>query len=103
MGFFHHGVTSRQGGNHVLNLQQDMNGFIHMGRHFPNTMTIGITFTDGTRREFSGARLNELYDEALAAYRLGNSLDAKGFDRAPAKIHRRNAVEIVPVSSDMAQ
>ncbi|GAA1338113.1 hypothetical protein [Arthrobacter roseus] len=87
----------------MLNLQQDLDGFIHMGRHFPNKITIAITFTDGTRGEFSGARLNELYDEALAAYRLGNSLDAKGFDRAPAKIHRRNAVEIVPVSSDMAQ
>jgi len=85
----------------MLNLRQDTDGFIHMSRHFPRGMTIAITFTDGSRGEFAGSRLNELYDRALAAYRRGNNLDAKGFDRAPQKIHRRNAVGLVPVSPDM--
>lgn len=87
----------------MLTLQQDLDGFIQMGRHFPRKMSISITFTDGSRGEFSGARLNELYDQALAGYRLGNKLDAKGFDRAPVKIHRRNAIGLVPVSPDMAR
>jgi hypothetical protein len=85
----------------MLNLRQDTDGFIHMSRHFPQKMTISITFTDGSQGVFSGSRLNELYDRALAAYRLGNNLDAKGFDRAPVKFHRRNAVGLVPVSPDM--
>ncbi len=86
----------------MLNLRQDNDGFIHMSRHFPNKMPISITFANGTQGEFSGARLNELYDQALAAYRRGNNLDAKGFDRAATNIHRRNAVGLVPVSPDMA-
>ncbi|RAN69495.1 hypothetical protein B5P43_35885 [Bacillus sp. SRB_336] len=85
----------------MLNLRQDSDGFIHMSRHFPAKMSISITFTDGSRGEFSGSRLNELYDQALAAYRLGNKLDAKGFDRSPVNVHRRNAVSLVPVSPDM--
>lgn len=87
----------------MLNIQQDRDGFIHMSRHFPKTIPVSITFTDGSRGEFSGARLNELYDQALAAYRLGNNLDARGFDRAPVKFHRRNAVSLVPVRPDMAR
>ncbi|PYI66382.1 hypothetical protein CVV68_13820 [Arthrobacter livingstonensis] len=87
----------------MLNLAQDTDGFIHMSRHLPRKMSIAITFIDGSRSEFSGARLNELYDQALAAYRLGNNLDAKGFDRSPVKIHRRDGVGLVPVSPDMAR
>ncbi|WP_434612201.1 hypothetical protein [Arthrobacter sp. A5] len=45
----------------MLNLRRDQDGFIHVGRHFPTNMSIAITFTDGTRGEFSSARLNELY------------------------------------------
>ncbi|MDQ6739906.1 MAG: hypothetical protein M3021_05955 [Actinomycetota bacterium] len=86
----------------MLNLRQDADGFIHMSRRFPNKMSIVVTFTDGTQGQFSGARLNELYDQALAAYRLGNNLDAKGFDRTSPNIHRRNAIGLVPVRPDMA-
>ncbi len=86
----------------MLNLRQDADGFIHMSRHFPNKMSVVVTFTDGTQEQFSGARLNELYDQALAAYRLGNNLDAMGFDRASRNIHRRNAIGLVPVRPDMA-
>ncbi|WP_287931384.1 hypothetical protein [Arthrobacter sp.] len=85
----------------MLTLRQDTDGFIHMSRHFPQKMSISIVFTDGSSGEYSGARLNGLYDQAVAAYRLANKLDAKGFDRAPAKVHRRNAVGLVPVSADM--
>ncbi|NVM96537.1 hypothetical protein [Arthrobacter wenxiniae] len=85
----------------MLTLRQDTDGFIHMSRHFPQKMAISIIFTDGSTGEYSGARLNGLYDQALSAYRLGNNLDAKGFDRVPAKVHRRNAVGLVPVSAGM--
>ncbi|MBG0740180.1 hypothetical protein IV500_12395 [Paeniglutamicibacter antarcticus] len=86
----------------MLHLLQDSDGFIHMSRHFPNKMSIAVTFIDGTQRQFSGARINELYDQALAAYRRGNNLDAKGFDRRARNIHRRNDIGLVPVSPDMA-
>lgn len=95
-------VLKWNGGKRMVNVVQDQDGFIHMARHFPNSATIAITFTDGTRREFSGGRLNQLYDDALAAFRVGNSLDAKGYQRASANIHRRNEVSLVPVHSDMS-
>lgn len=73
-----------------------------MSRHFPAKTTISITFNDGTQGEYSGQRLNAIYDAALAAFRLGNNMDAKGFDRNDKKIHRRNAVDHVLVESGMA-
>lgn len=88
--------------SHMIQLQQDNDGFVRMSRHFPAKTVIAITFNDGTTGEYSGMRLNDIYDAALAAFRLGNNMDAKGFDRHNKKIHRRNAVEIVPVESGMA-
>ncbi len=85
----------------MIQLKQDSDGYVRMSRHFPAKTTISITFSDGTQAEFSGRRMNEIYDEALAAYRLGNNLDAKGFDRLAKNIHRRNAVDYVPVQSGM--
>lgn len=86
----------------MIQLKQDPNGYVRMSRHYPAKTTIEITFNDGTVGEYSGLRMNGLYDAALAAYRLGNNLDAKGFDRHDKKIHRRNAVDHVPVESGMA-
>lgn len=85
----------------MIHLKQDTDGFIHMGRRFPNSVTVAITFTDGSTGEYSGRRLNELYDQAVAAYRLGNNLDAKGFDRNDKRIHRKNGVGLVPVTAGM--
>ncbi|MEV8181138.1 hypothetical protein [Specibacter sp. NPDC078692] len=85
----------------MIELKQDTDGFVRMPRHFPAKATITITFTDGTVGEYSGKRLNELYDEALAAFRLGNNMDAKGFDRNAKNIHRRNAISLVPVQAGM--
>ncbi|WP_237759834.1 hypothetical protein [Arthrobacter alpinus] len=73
-----------------------------MSRHFPAKTLISITFNDGTTGEYTGQRLNVLYDEALAAFRLGNNMDAKGFNRNDQRIHRRNAVEHVLVEAGMA-
>lgn len=88
----------------MINLTQDADGFIRMPRHFPKSLTVSVTFTDGTKEEFTGAKLNELYDAALADFRAGNNMDAKGFPRAYAKpIHRRNAVELVPVQPGMSK
>lgn len=85
----------------MIQLQQDSEGFVRMSRKFPAKTVIAITFADGTIGEYTGKRMNEIYDQALAAYRLGNNLDAKGFDRNHQKIHRRNAVEVVPVTAGM--
>ncbi|MFC8303352.1 hypothetical protein ACFUCV_06660 [Specibacter sp. NPDC057265] len=86
----------------MINLKQDSDGCIRMGRHFPASVTVAIAFSDGTTGEYSGRRLNELYDQAVAAYRLGNNLDAKGYDRNDKRIHRRNGVDLVPVIAGMA-
>jgi hypothetical protein len=87
----------------MIRLQQDADGYVRMNRHFPSKTPISITFSDGTSGEYTGARLNELYDAALAEYRAENRLDAKGFSRAPAKaVHPTNNVEYVPVESGMA-
>jgi hypothetical protein len=87
----------------MIRLQQDADGYVRMNRHFPSKTPISITFTDGTTGEYTGARLNDLYDVALAEYRAENRLDAKGFSRAPAKtVHPTNNVEYVPVESGMA-
>ncbi|MFL4475336.1 hypothetical protein ACIPVK_15160 [Paeniglutamicibacter sp. MACA_103] len=82
----------------MINLKQDTDGNVRMSRHFPAKLTISITFADGTREEVTGSRMNEIYDAALAEFRLQNKMDAKGFNRSPAKaIHRKNAVGFVPV------
>lgn len=86
----------------MIQLKQDSEGFVRMSRHFPAKTVIAIAFTDGTVGEYTGRRMNEIYDQALATFRLGNNLDAKGFDRNPRKIHRRNAVDIVAVQAGMA-
>ena len=87
----------------MITLQQDADGFVRMNRHFPGKTPIAILFTDGSTGEYTGARLNKLYDVALATYRAENRLDAKGFSRAPAKtVHPTNNVEFVPVTAGMA-
>lgn len=87
----------------MITLQQDADGYVRMNRHFPARAPITIVFADGSRGEYTGARLNEIYDGALAAYRAENRLDAKGFSRAPAKtVHPTNNVEYVPVTAGMA-
>ena len=88
----------------MINIQQDDQGFIRMSRRFPEKLLISITFSDGSQETYSGRRLNELYDNALAEFRAGNNMDAKGSSRLPAKtIHRRNAVDFVPVHPGMAK
>ncbi|WP_309989902.1 hypothetical protein [Paenarthrobacter nitroguajacolicus] len=84
----------------MISLQQDPQGFIRMKRHFPNGIHVQITFTDGTQEILSGRQLNEAYDQALADYRAGNHLDAKGFSRGPQKkVHL--GIEYVPVKPGM--
>ncbi|SDW57335.1 hypothetical protein SAMN04487912_103410 [Arthrobacter sp. cf158] len=85
----------------MIPLQQDPQGFIRMNRHFPATAAVAVNFADGTQEVFTGRRLNEIYDEALAAYRAGNNLDAKGFSRGPQK-KVQQGIEFVPVSPGMA-
>lgn len=86
----------------MINLQQDSQGFIRMNRHFPASASVSITFTDGTREVFTGKRLNEVYDQALAVYRAENQLDAKGFSRGPRKkVHP--GIEFVAVRPGMAE
>lgn len=87
----------------MINLQQDAEGFIRMNRHFPASSLITITFADGGAEVFTGLQLNRIYDEALAAYRAQNHLDAKGFSRAPRKIAPSgNHIEFVKVHAGMA-
>ncbi|WEO78232.1 hypothetical protein BJQ94_04120 [Cryobacterium sp. SO2] len=87
----------------MITLQQDADGFVRMNRHFPGKTPIIILFTDGSTGEYTGARLNGLYDLALATFRAENRLDAKGFSRSPAKtVHATNNVEFVPVTAGMA-
>ncbi|WP_262495255.1 hypothetical protein [Paeniglutamicibacter gangotriensis] len=91
------GLTVLDRRNHMINLKQDTEGFVRMNRHFPQKLALSITFTDGTQEETTGRRMNELYDAALAEYRLQNNMDTKGFSRSLVKIHRKNAVGFVPV------
>lgn len=87
----------------MITLQQDAAGFVRMNRHFPAKTPITIVFTNGTSGEYTGRRLNDLYDAALASFRAENRLDAKGFSRAPATtVHPTNNVEYVPVEAGMA-
>jgi hypothetical protein len=86
----------------VINLQQDAEGFIRMNRHFPASVQISITFSDGSVEEVSGQRLNQAYDEALAEYRAQNHLDAKGFSRSPQKkTGTGNKIDFVRVQPGM--
>jgi len=88
----------------LINLQQDADGFIRMNRHFPASSLISITFIDGQSEVFSGQRLNQVYDEALAVYRAQNHLDAKGFSRRPRKtVHPMNHIEFVQVHAGMSK
>ncbi|MGY4543543.1 hypothetical protein ACVWY0_003483 [Arthrobacter sp. UYNi723] len=86
----------------LINLQQDSEGFIRMKRHFPASATVTVTFSDGSQEEFSGRRLNELYDDALSLFRAQNQLDAKGFSRGPQK-KVQTSIEFVPVRPGMGQ
>lgn len=86
----------------MISLQQDSQGFIRMSRHFPGSAAVAIIFADGTQEVFTGQRLNEIYDDALAAYRAGNHLDAKGFSRGPKK-KVQTAIDFVQVQPGMAK
>ncbi|MCU1548221.1 MAG: hypothetical protein JWO29_1172 [Arthrobacter sp.] len=86
----------------LINLQQDAKGFIRMSRHFPDSSTISITFTDGSAEVFVGRQINKIYDDALAVYRAQNHLDAKGFSRGPKKtVH--NSIGFVAVHPGMTK
>ena len=88
----------------MISLQQDAEGFIRVKRHFPDSTTISVTFSDGSSEEFSGQQLNAIYDEALAVYRAENHLDAKGFSRAPKKtVQPANKIEFVAVRPGMGK
>lgn len=88
----------------MISLQQDDEGFIRMKRHFPGSAVVSVTFNDGSSEEFSGQQLNAIYDEALAVYRAGNHLDAKGFSRAPKKtVQPTNKIEFVAVHPGMGK
>lgn len=86
----------------LIQLQQDAEGFIRMKRHFPASTPVTVTFSDGSREEFTGRRLNEIYDAALAEYRAQNQLDAKGFSRGPKK-KVQAGIEFVAVRPGMGQ
>lgn len=87
----------------MINLQQDAEGFVRMNRHFPDSVLISITFTDGAAETFTGLQLNSVYDEAQAEFRVQNNLDEKGFSRAPAKTVRpKTNIEFVQVHPGMA-
>jgi hypothetical protein len=86
----------------VITLQQDADGFIRMTRHLPDSATFAVTFTDGSSEEFTGRRLNEIYDQAVAEYRALNNLDAKGFSRRPAKtVQPATTIEYIAVRPGM--
>ncbi|WP_429386541.1 hypothetical protein [Paenarthrobacter sp. TE4293] len=85
----------------MISLQQDPEGFVRMKRHFPAGASVAILFTDGTQEIFTGQRLNEIYDQALAAYRAGNHLDAKGFNRGPRKMVQQG-IDFVAVAPGMS-
>ena len=88
----------------MISLQQDADGFIRMNRHYPASVRIRIAFNDGSTGEFSGQALNNAYDAALAEFRTKNGLDAKGFNRAPARrSNPGNRVDFVPVHPGMGE
>ncbi|MFD5277027.1 hypothetical protein ACFWIX_05630 [Pseudarthrobacter sp. NPDC058362] len=86
----------------MITLQQDADGFIRMGRHYPASLRIRIAFTDGSTGEFSGRTLNNVYDAALAEFRNRNGLDARGYNRTPAgRTNSGNRLDFVPVHPGM--
>lgn len=86
----------------MITLKQDADGYIRMNKHFPQTVTIAIAFTDGAVEQFSGSQLNEFYDAAQAEFRAENHLDAKGFSRRPAKtVQSKSTIDYVPVQPGM--
>jgi hypothetical protein len=88
----------------LITLKQDADGFVRMSRHYPASVRIRIEFTDGSSGEFSGRTLNEAYDSALAEFRAGNNLDAKGYDRTPAaRKASGNTIDFVPVHPGMGE
>ncbi|SLK15684.1 hypothetical protein [Arthrobacter sp. P2b] len=88
----------------MITLKQDADGFIRMSRHYPASVRIRIEFTDGSAGEFSGRTLNNAYDAALAEFRAGNNLDAKGYDRTPAaRKASGNRIDFVPVHPGLGE
>ncbi|WP_395402201.1 hypothetical protein ACHMXB_01590 [Arthrobacter sp. UC242_113] len=86
----------------MITLQQDSEGFIRMNRHFPESIRVSVTFSDGTVEEVSGQRLNQAYDEALAEFRAQNHLDAKRFSRnQKSRTNPGNKVDFVRVQPGM--
>ena len=83
----------------MINLIQNADGFIRMNRHFPESSSISITFTDGSSEIVAGRQLNGVFDDAVVAFRAGNGLDAKGYSRGkPTTVQPKNKVEFVLVS-----
>ncbi|GAA4361231.1 hypothetical protein [Paeniglutamicibacter cryotolerans] len=88
----------------MIKLQQDPDGFVRMPTIVPNSARITVVFADGTQEEFTGQRLNDLRAEALAGFRKGNNMDAKGFNRNKGQVkHGKNSVQFVPVAPGMSQ
>lgn len=88
----------------MIKLQQDTDGFLRMPAILPNSATVTVVFADGTQEEFTGQRLNDLRAEALADFRRGNDMDAKGFNRNKGQVkHGKNSVQFVPVAPGMSQ
>lgn len=86
----------------MINLQQDPDGFVRMKRHYPASVSVAVTFNDGTQEVVAGGTLNEAYDRALAEYRAENQLDAKGFSRGSKK-RVNQTIEFVPVQPGMGE
>lgn len=75
-----------------------------MSRHYPASVRISITFTDGTTGEFSGQTLNNAYDAALADFRAKNDLDARGYSRTSSgRTNSGNKIDFVPVHPGMGE
>ena len=87
----------------MITLTQDTDGFIRMERRFPASASVGITFNDGSTEVFTGAQVNQAYDDAVADFRAKNNLDAKGFSRAPKKAFAGTGkISFVPVRPGLA-
>ncbi|MDH6236974.1 hypothetical protein [Cryobacterium sp. CG_9.6] len=86
----------------MITLNQDVDGFIRMNRHFPESASITINFTASAPELFTGTQLNAIFDAAVAEFRSQNRLDAKGFSRAPAAtVQRQTNIQFVPVHAGM--
>ncbi|MCQ1999675.1 hypothetical protein [Arthrobacter zhaoxinii] len=86
----------------MITFAQDTDGFIRMDRHLPESLSVNVTFTDGSSEVLTGAVLNKAYDDAVAVFREKNGLDAKGFSRRPKKaFSAANKIDFVPVRPGM--